>query len=238
MLEGALDVFDRNESTIRELKDDEDSDRISWAWPSGERTQLLDAYVEPADFRVRNNDGTDAREDYLKQLFSRLVVPQLDDGLRLARNLTGNLADAEDVLQEACLSAFRAIGAYRAGNARNWFLTIVRHAGYQWMRRNRSTSFVLVANLELVEEAVAETEQLATTTPEADLIAKIDAKELSASLSAIPTPFRETLKLRVEQDHSYREISEIMRIPIGTVMSRLARARQHLLTVGHRVSDV
>ena len=164
--------------------------------------------------------------------FARVVLPHLADAYALARWLTGDRADAEDVVQEACLRAFRGIGGFAGVNARAWVLTIVRHAAYTWLGKNRSASLVMVDDLEAVEQkrssAGAALEQ-APQTPEAELIAKADARRLEAAIAELPVPFRETLVLRDVQGLDYREISEVTKVPIGTVMSRLARARRRLI---------
>jgi RNA polymerase sigma factor (sigma-70 family) len=164
--------------------------------------------------------------------FASVVLPHLADAYALARWLTGNRADAEDVVQEACLRAFRGIGGFAGVNARAWVLTIVRHAAYTWLGKNRSASLVMVDDLEAVEQkrssAGAAFEQ-APPTPEAELIAKADARRLEAAIAELPVPFRETLVLRDVQGLDYREISEVTKVPIGTVMSRLARARRRLI---------
>ena len=164
--------------------------------------------------------------------FARVVLPHLADAYALARWLTGDRADAEDVVQEACLRAFRGIGGFAGVNARAWVLTIVRHAAYTWLGKNRSASLVMVDDLEAVEQkrssAGAAFEQ-PPQTPEAELIAKADARRLEAAIAELPVPFRETLVLRDVQGLDYREISEVTKVPIGTVMSRLARARRRLI---------
>jgi RNA polymerase sigma factor (sigma-70 family) len=160
--------------------------------------------------------------------FSAVVVPHLDDAFALARWLTGNRADAEDVVQEACLRAYRAIATFAGGNARAWVLTIVRHTAYTWLRRNRSASLVMVDDLEAVERAHADPADREKATPETELIAKVDAARLESAIAELPAPFKETLVLRDVQGLDYREIAEITEVPIGTVMSRLARARRRL----------
>ena len=164
--------------------------------------------------------------------FASVVLPHLADAYALARWLTGDRADAEDVVQEACLRAFRGIGGFAGVNARAWVLTIVRHAAYTWLGKNRSASLVMVDDLEAVEQkqsrAGAAFEQ-APPTPEAELIAKADARRLEAAIAELPVPFRETLVLRDVQGLDYREIAQVTKVPIGTVMSRLARARGRLI---------
>ena len=160
------------------------------------------------------------------------MQPHLADAYALARWLTGNRADAEDVVQEACLRAFRGIGGFAGVNARAWLLTIVRHAAYTWLGKNRSAALVMVDDLEAVERqqaSVGTASESAPETPEAALIAKTDAARLEAAIAELPVPFRETLVLRDVQGLDYREIAEVTKVPIGTVMSRLARARRRLI---------
>jgi len=171
-----------------------------------------------------------ANEDQAR--FRNVVLPHLPDAYALARWLTGNATDAEDVVQEACLRAFRGIGGFAGGNARAWLLTITRNAAYTWLTRNRSPALVVVDDLEEVErkELSRGVPLEGSQTPEAALIAKADATRLEAAIAKLPVPFREALVLRDVQGLDYREISQVMKVPIGTVMSRLARARKRLMT--------
>jgi RNA polymerase sigma factor (sigma-70 family) len=169
--------------------------------------------------------------------FRQAVLPYLADCYALARWLTGDRADAEDVVQEACLRALRAIGGFAGTNARAWTLTIVRNTAYSWLRKNRSAALLLVDDLEAVERAQADSGANpgngSTTSPEAALIAKTEAARLERAIADLPVPFRETLVLRDVQGLNYRDIAEVTGVPIGTVMSRLARARSRLIaTIG------
>jgi len=165
--------------------------------------------------------------------FARLVLPHLGDAYSLARWITGNRADAEDVVQDACLRAFRAMGSFADGSARPWVLTIVRNAAYSWLRKNRPSAILAVEDLEDVEAANAAPHGPESETPETALIAKADAACLQAAIAALPTAYRETMILRDVQELSYREIAEVTGVPIGTVMSRLARARNQVIrTIG------
>ena len=165
--------------------------------------------------------------------FASIVMPHIDDAYRLAHWLTGNRTDAEDVVQDASLRAFRAIRGFAGGSARAWVLSIVRNSAYSWLHKNRPAAVVTVEDLEAVELAHANPGDPHAETPEAAFIAKIDAEQLSAAIAALPTPFRETLVLRDIEGLDYREIAEATEVPIGTVMSRLARARQRLTaTIG------
>ncbi len=176
-------------------------------------------------------EGLGSDEDRAR--FASVVLPHLADAYALARWLTGDRADAEDVVQEACLRAFRGIGGFAGINARAWLLTIVRHAAYTWLGKNRSASLLVVDDLEAVEQKQASAGGAALETgpetPEAALIAKADAARLEAAIAVLPVPFRETLVLRDVQGLDYREIAEVTKVPIGTVMSRLARARRRLI---------
>ena len=161
--------------------------------------------------------------------FRSIVMPYIDDAYRLAHWLTGNRTDAEDVVQDASLRAFRAIREFAGGNARAWLLSIVRNTAYSWLRKNRPTTVLTVEDIEAVELANAKPGDPNSETPEAALIAKVDAGQLRAAIAGLPTPFRETLVLRDIEGLDYREIAEATDVPIGTVMSRLARARRRLI---------
>jgi RNA polymerase sigma factor (sigma-70 family) len=160
--------------------------------------------------------------------FANVVMPHIDDAYRLAHWLTGNSTDAEDVVQDASLRAFRAIRGYAGGSARAWLLIIVRNTAYSWLRKNRPTAVVTVDDLEAVELAQANQSDPDAATPETTLLAQIDADQLRAAIAALPAPFRETLVLRDIEGLDYREIAQTTEVPIGTVMSRLARARRRL----------
>ena len=167
-----------------------------------------------------------------KTRFANVVMPHLDDAYGLARWVTGNRADAEDVVQEACLRAFRGIGGFAGGNGRAWVLTIVRNAAYDWLRKNRSPAVVQVDDLEAVERMqLADDGATAGKSPEAALIARADEAKLEAAIASLPAVFRDTLMLRDVQGLDYREIAGITGVPIGTVMSRLARARGRVIAM-------
>ncbi len=157
------------------------------------------------------------------------MTPHINEAYRLAHWLTGNRADAEDVVQDASLRAFRAIGSFAGGNARAWVLSIVRNTAYSWLRQNRPSAVVTVEDLEAVELMQSDPGDRSVETPEVALIAKADAEQLRAAIAALPSPFRETLVLRDIEGLDYREIAEATEVPIGTVMSRLARARRRLI---------
>jgi RNA polymerase sigma-70 factor, ECF subfamily len=184
-----------------------------------EKSVLRLATSAPADWTGGLDDNS---------RFANVVMPHIDDAYRLARWLTGNSTDAEDVVQDASLRAFRAIRGFAGGSARAWVLSIVRNTAYSWLRKNRPAAVVTVDDLEAVELAQANPGDPDAPTPEATLLAKVDAEQLRAAISALPTPFRETLVLRDIEGLDYREIAQATEVPIGTVMSRLARARSRL----------
>jgi RNA polymerase sigma factor (sigma-70 family) len=173
------------------------------------------------------NNIAPGQDDHAR--FARLVLPHLGDAYSLARWITGNRADAEDVVQDACLRAFRAIGSVGDGSARPWVLTVVRNTAYTWLRKNRPSAVLAVEDLEDVETANAKPGDPDSETPETALIARADAASLQAAIMALPTAYRETMILRDVQGLSYREIGEVTGVPIGTVMSRLARGRNRVI---------
>src|SRR4030081_222359 len=170
-------------------------------------------------WRGAQNDARCVIRDEDQARFRTVVLPHLDDCYRLARWVTGNRADAEDVVQEACLRAFRGITGYSGGNGRAWVLAIVRNAAYDWLRRNRSPSVVHVDDLEAAERMQAPDAAAAgADNPEAALIARADEARLEAAIAGLPTVFRETLVLRDVQGLDYREIATITGGPLGTVV--------------------
>ena len=169
-------------------------------------------------------------DEQRRQRFSKIVVPHLDDALSLARWLTGSVADGEDVVQDACIRAFSAIDSLREGNPRAWFLMIVRNTTFTWLAKNRPKALIITSDDRVFEQATAEMANSGRpATPEAALIAKADADMLKRAIAALPLPYREVLVLREIEGSSYREIAAITSSPVGTVMSRLSRARTMLI---------
>ena len=153
-------------------------------------------------------------------------MPHLVDAFRLARWIAGSRADAEDIVQEASMRAFKNIRGFSGGDPRAWVLTIVRNTSYSWLTKNRPKVLVLSEDL---DQRTRETiEQEDPQTPETALIAKLDAQQVRKAMASLPVPFREVLVLREIHDLDYRTIAEVAALPIGTVMSRLARARSML----------
>jgi RNA polymerase sigma-70 factor (ECF subfamily) len=158
-----------------------------------------------------------------EQMFNAVVTPHLVDAYRLARWLTGNFADADDVVQESCLRAMKGLTTFTGHSAKAWVFAIVRNTAFDWMERNRPNALILGDDLEHAERSSAEAPR--AVSPEADLIAQADARLLQTAIADLPATFRETLVLRECNDMSYRAIAEATGVPLGTVMSRLARAR-------------
>jgi RNA polymerase sigma-70 factor (ECF subfamily) len=155
--------------------------------------------------------------------FEELVLPHLDAAHNLARWLTRNSDDAEDVVQDACMRALKYISALHGDDARAWFLTIVRHAFYDWCKRNRPAEIARDDGT-AIELAIDD----AAIDPEQAALRSADSRMLANAVAELPLAYREVLILRELEELSYKEIARIADIPIGTVMSRLARARSML----------
>lgn len=163
----------------------------------------------------------------LRSRFETVVLPHLDAAYSLARWLTRNDADAADVVQEAYLRAFRYFDTYREGDARSWVLRIVRRTCYSWLERNRPADVVSLDAEDGLDDGVAASVPQGADT-EAVLLGRSDLRRLDRLLEALPAPLREAIVLRELHELGYREIAEVTGVPIGTVMSRLHRARSAL----------
>jgi RNA polymerase sigma-70 factor (ECF subfamily) len=169
-----------------------------------------------------------------RALFDEVFLPHMAEAYRLAQWLTGNAYDAEDVVQDAALRAFRGIRTFGAVNARAWSLTIVRNTAYSWLMKNRPRAVVFTDDLSFAEQQELEHEGPQGTrmeTPEEIALFKADAEEVQHALAQLPAHFREVIVLREMNQLNYRDIAEITNIPIGTVMSRLSRGRQLLIAL-------
>jgi RNA polymerase sigma-70 factor (ECF subfamily) len=156
------------------------------------------------------------------RLFEATVLPHLDAAYNLARWLAGNDHDAQDVAQEASMRAFKFFGNFRGENARAWLLTIVRNTFYTWLRKNRPPEKMVEiddATLDIEDSS----ERVETVNPQF-----ADADAVRRAIAELPAEFREVVVLREMEGFSYKEIADLAEVPIGTVMSRLARARKLL----------
>lgn len=161
--------------------------------------------------------------------FERVVLPHLDAAYNLARWLTRNDHDAEDVTQEACVRAFRFFDSFHGGSARTWLLTIVRHTCYSWLEKHRAEKSIMAFDEQLHSLGGNDAGGVTgCSTPETRLLQNADLRQLGQCLMALPAEFRETVILRELEGLSYKEISAITEVPVGTVMSRLARGRNLL----------
>jgi RNA polymerase sigma-70 factor, ECF subfamily len=155
-------------------------------------------------------------------LFEQTVLPHLAAAYNLARWLSRNDHDAEDLVQEAYLRALKGFDGFRGGDGRAWLLTIVRNTCYTWLRQNRMEDLTEVYDEEI------HTLERDSSNPETLLLETSDAQLLRQALEELPAEFREVLVLRELEGMSYREIADLMSVPVGTVMSRLARGRERL----------
>jgi RNA polymerase sigma-70 factor (ECF subfamily) len=162
------------------------------------------------------------REKAKAMNFEETFLPHLNAAYNLARWLTRNPDDAQDIVQEAYLRAFRFFGGFHGSDGRSWFLTIVRNISYTWLKQNKSLELLTAFddNLYLNESGAPD--------PETSQVLKSESEIVMAAVDQLPLEFREVIVLRELEELSYKEISQLLNIPIGTVMSRLARARKRL----------
>jgi len=153
--------------------------------------------------------------------FEEAVLPHLDAAYNLARWLTRNDQDAEDVVQEASLRAFKYWNGFSGGDCRSWLLAIVRNTFYTWLRQKS-------VQPEPTEDGDVDDIDNGIPDPECVLLQNRDREMLSLALEDLPVEFREAIVLREMEGLSYKEIADIAGVPIGTVMSRLARGRRRL----------
>ena len=172
--------------------------------------------------------------------FEQTIMPHLDAAYNLARWLTRNDSDAQDVVQDAYLRAFKYFDSFEGENPSAWLLAIVRNTCFTWMRRNRPSEEVLGSE-PIDDEKASDAEPILgggsrglATDPETLLIEGRDRTQVNDLVSKLPAEFREVIVLREIEDLSYREIADVVGIPIGTVMSRLSRARKLLHDAWYR----
>ena len=156
--------------------------------------------------------------------FERALLPHLDAAYNLARWLAGSPQDADDVVQEACLRALAFFDGFHGEDGRAWLLTIVRNTCYDWLRKNRRNAQLghPSEDLDWVADSAPD--------PEEEQLRNADRETVRQGLDALPADYREVLVLRELEGMSYKQIARVIDAPIGTVMSRLARARKRLMT--------
>ncbi len=154
--------------------------------------------------------------------FEALMLPHLDAAYNLAKWLLRNEQDAQDVVQEAYLRAFKSFSGFHGSNGRAWLLTIVRNTSYTLLKKNRAVDFTTPFDEEI------HAPDYDSVSPATILEQSEDAELIREAMDELPAEFREILVLRHQEDLSYKEIADVAQIPPGTVMSRLARARAKL----------
>jgi len=161
-------------------------------------------------------------DDENRRRFELRVMPHVDAAYNLARWLTHNDHDAQDVVQEALMRAMRYMGSFRGDDAKAWLLQIVRHACFSWLKENRPAERLF---LDDTDESLQDIAAPATDEPHSVAMRNADRLQINQAIAALPAAYREVLVLRELEDLSYNDIARIAAIPVGTVMSRLARAR-------------
>ena len=161
----------------------------------------------------------------MPRLFEETVLPHLDAAFNYARWLTRDDAEAEDVVQDACVRAMRFFSSLRDADARAWLFTIVRNTWYS--RASRAAGSAKAVGL----DTTADDRPDSALDPEALLLQQHAVTRVRAALDELPADFREVIVLRELEGLSYKEIAAVVRVPLGTVMSRLARARAHVKAV-------
>jgi len=171
---------------------------------------------------IQREEEQGAAQEHELVSFEAMMLPHMDAAHNLARWLLRNEQDAQDVVQEAYLRAFKSFSGFHGSNARAWLLTIVRNTSYTLLKKNRAADLTTTFDEEIHavgREAVS---------PTVILEHAEDTELMKNAMNELPVEFREILTLRHQEELSYQEIGEILKIPIGTVMSRLARARGKL----------
>lgn len=176
------------------------------------------------------------------QQFEDLFLPHLNAAYSLARFIARDPSAADDIVQESFLRAFRSFGKYRGGDAKSWLLAIVRNCSFDWSKSSRRASAGSSSGGgsgpgggeslgDSLERWIPNPDELGDCTqdgPETAVLRQSEIEEVRAMIRRLPEPFRETLVLRELEELSYKQIAEVTGVPVGTVMSRLARARQML----------
>jgi len=183
----------------------------------------LESSAKIVKFVVLKKHGEqEAAQEHELASFEETMLPHMDAAHNLAKWLLRNEQDAQDVVQEAYLRAFKSFGGFHGSNGRAWLLTIVRNASYTLLKKNRAVDLTTTFDEEI--HAIGHD----SASPATILEHAEDAELIRGVMDKLPTEFREILTLRHQEGLSYKEIADIVKIPTGTVMSRLARARAKL----------
>ena len=186
-------------------------------------TKDLEPGAKVVKFAVfQGNERQDAAQEHELASFEAMMLPHMDAAHNLARWLLRNEQDAQDVVQEAYLRAFKSFSGFHGSNGRAWLLAIVRNTSYTLLKKNRAADLTTTFD----EEIHATSSE--SVSPAAILEHAEDAEVIKNAMNELSAEFREILTLRHQEELSYQEIGEILKIPTGTVMSRLARARAKL----------
>src|SRR5213080_4391034 len=186
-------------------------------------TEDLESSAKIVKFAVlKKRQEQDAAQEHELASFEEMMLPHMDAAHNLAKWLLRNEQDAQDVVQEAYLRAFKSFGGFHGCNGRAWLLTIVRNTSYTLLKKNQAVDLTTTFD----EELHASGQE--SVSPETILERSEDAALIREAMDELPAEFREILTLRHHEGLSYKEIAEIAQIPPGTVMSRLARARPKL----------
>src|SRR3989475_11034374 len=193
--------------------------RVGYAF----ETEDLESSAKIVKFaRLKKHQEQDAAQEHELASFEAMMLPHLDAAHNLARWLLRNEQDAQDVVQEAYLRAFKSFTGFHGSNGRAWLLAIVRNTSYTLLKKNRAVDLTTTFDEEI--HAVGHE----SVSPAKILEHAEDAELIKNAMDELPVEFREILTLRHQESLSYNEIGEMLKIPIGTVMSRLARARGKL----------
>jgi RNA polymerase sigma-70 factor, ECF subfamily len=171
---------------------------------------------------LKKHEEQDAAQGHELASFEETMLPHMDAAHNLAKWLLHNEQDAQDVVQEAYLRAFKSFGGFHGSNGRAWLLTIVRNTAYTLLKKNRAVDLRTTFDEE-IHVTGHDSASPATILEHAE-----DTELIRKAVDELPAEFREILILRHQEDLSYKELGEILKIPTGTVMSRLARARAKL----------
>jgi len=186
--------------------------------------------VGTASPKIGSANTMSANDEATARRFKEAVMPHLDDAYNLARYLTRNAQDADDVVQDAYLRAFKFFATFKGSSARPWLLAIVRNCFYSWLKTRPRGDTASLAEIDLdtvdATSVVSDLWMADPVDPERALIRLDDATLVRTMIESLPVQFREALVLREMEELSYQDIADITGVPIGTVMSRLARARQ------------